>query len=63
MFEIRESAAWIYLGRSGRGRPREFDEQEAVQNPLEVFRARGYTATSLPDLIEGTQFSRGSLYN
>ena len=48
--------------RSGPGRPREFDEQEAVQNALEVFRARGYAATSLPDLIEGTQLSRGSLY-
>jgi TetR/AcrR family transcriptional repressor of nem operon len=48
--------------RSGPGRPREFDEQEAVQNALAVFRARGYAATSLPDLIEGTQLSRGSLY-
>src|SRR5271156_5736579 len=44
------------------GRPREFDIDEAVENAILVFRARGYHGTSVQDLTEGTGVARGSLY-
>lgn len=44
------------------GRPREFDVDEAVNSAMHVFWSRGYTATSLVDLLDGTGLSRGSLY-
>lgn len=46
----------------GLGRPREFEMDEAVQDAKEVFWSRGYNATSIIELIEGTGLSRGSLY-
>ncbi len=46
----------------GPGRPREFDADEAVIDAMAVFQSRGYAATSLVHLIEGTGLSRGSLY-
>jgi TetR/AcrR family transcriptional regulator, transcriptional repressor for nem operon len=45
-----------------RGRPREFDPDEVIQNAMSVFWSSGYHATSLPDLLEATNLSRGSLY-
>ncbi|MDZ4326929.1 MAG: TetR/AcrR family transcriptional regulator [Pseudomonas sp.] len=44
------------------GRPREFEIDEAIESAMQVFWSRGYNATSLVDLIEGTGLSRGSLY-
>ena len=44
------------------GRPREFDIEDVVRDAMNVFWTRGYHATSLPDLLEGTGLSRGSLY-
>ncbi len=44
------------------GRPREFDIEDAVRDAMHVFWTRGYHATSLTDLLEGTGLSRGSLY-
>ncbi len=44
------------------GRPREFDVDEAVADAMNVFWTRGYHATSMTDLLEGTGLSRGSLY-
>ena len=44
------------------GRPREFDVEDAVSDAMHVFWTRGYHATSLTDLLEGTGLSRGSLY-
>ena len=35
---------------------------DALDRAIEVFRQRGYTATSLADLSEGMNLSRGSLY-
>ena len=40
-----------------------FDENEAVRDAMRVFWEKGYEATSLTDLLEGTGLSRGSLYN
>jgi TetR/AcrR family transcriptional repressor of nem operon len=45
-----------------RGRPREFDTDEAIESAMGVFWSSGYYATSLPELLEATNLSRGSLY-
>ncbi|TFW16811.1 TetR/AcrR family transcriptional regulator [Duganella callida] len=46
----------------GLGRPREFELDDAARDAMQVFWDHGYEAASLPDLIEGTGLSRGSLY-
>lgn len=43
-------------------RPREFDESLAIDAAAEVFRRRGYAATSIEQLVEATGVHRGSLY-
>jgi TetR/AcrR family transcriptional repressor of nem operon len=48
--------------RPARGRPRGFDPDVAVRQAMDVFWTRGYHATALPDLLEATRLSRGSLY-
>lgn len=44
------------------GRPREFDEEQALESALEVFWTKGYEATSLTDLCAATGLHKGSLY-
>ncbi len=48
--------------RMPRGRPREFDTDTAIERAMGVFWSSGYYGTSLPDLLEATNLSRGSLY-
>jgi TetR/AcrR family transcriptional repressor of nem operon len=43
-------------------RPREFDTQEALARAMAVFWERGYSDTSLPDLLAAMELTRGSLY-
>lgn len=45
-----------------RGRPRKFDETEALDRALKVFWAKGYDAATLDDLVAGTGVGRPSLY-
>lgn len=40
-----------------------FDEDAVVGKAMQVFWEKGYEATSINDLIEGTGIGRGSLYN
>ena len=43
-------------------RPREFDEDKALDGAMNVFWAHGYEGASLPDLLKGMGLTRGSLY-
>ena len=45
------------------GRPRQFDEEQALERALELFSKQGYAATSMADLVEHTGVSKQSLYN
>ncbi|MGD9526508.1 TetR/AcrR family transcriptional regulator [Pseudonocardia sp.] len=42
---------------------RQFDEQQVLDRVTELFRHRGYAATSIDDLVRETGLSRGSLYS
>lgn len=44
------------------GRPRQFEEASAVDAAADLFRKRGYAATSVDHLVEATGVHRGSLY-
>lgn len=44
------------------GRPREFDIENAVADAVQVFWNKGYAGSSLPDLLEGMNLTRGSFY-
>ena len=44
------------------GRPREFDEEEALTKILDVFWAHGFSGTSMRDLVDATGLKKGSLY-
>lgn len=45
-----------------RGRPREFDEQEALRSAMLVFWKKGYRHTSIEDLTDELGINRPSLY-
>ena len=44
------------------GRPKEFDEHEALLKAMHLFWVHGYKATSIQDLVDGMGIGRGSLY-
>ncbi len=45
-----------------RGRPREFDIEQALDHAMIVFRQKGYHAASIGDLSEAMNLSAGSIY-
>jgi AcrR family transcriptional regulator len=45
-----------------RGRPREFDRTEALNQAMKIFWQKGYTATSMSDLYEAMGIKSPSLY-
>lgn len=45
-----------------RGRPREFDVDDALDRAIKVFSERGYNGTSIADLTEAMQLAQGSVY-
>ena len=44
------------------GRPREFDEEAALEAAMDAFWAKGYEATSMTELCNCTGLHKGSLY-
>lgn len=44
------------------GRPREFDVNQALIRARDLFWSRGYSATSVQDLVDELSVQRGSLY-
>ncbi|WP_345040777.1 TetR/AcrR family transcriptional regulator [Streptomyces sannanensis] len=44
------------------GRPRAFDQDQAIRTAAELFAAHGYEGTSVDDLVNGLGVHRGSLY-
>jgi AcrR family transcriptional regulator len=48
--------------KKARGRPREFDREQALEAAMEVFWRRGFDATSISDLTEAMGVNPPSLY-
>jgi AcrR family transcriptional regulator len=48
--------------KKGRGRPKLFDREQALDRALELFWAHGYEATSLADLVAATGAKAPTLY-
>ena len=45
-----------------RGRPRSFDERDAVEKAIQVFWSKGYDGVTIDDLVAGMGVGRPSLY-
>src|SRR5579859_6046629 len=45
-----------------RGRPRSFDETEAVEKAIQVFWSKGFDGVTIDDLVAGMGVGRPSLY-
>src|ERR1700759_3231966 len=45
-----------------RGRPRSFDEREALEKATQVFWAKGYDGVTIDDLVDGMGVGRPTLY-
>lgn len=45
------------------GRPRQFENEEALGKAVEVFWAKGYESTSVQDLLDAMGINRGSMYS
>lgn len=46
-----------------RGRPRSFDERNALEKATRVFRSKGYDGVTIDDLVAGMGVGRPSLYS
>ncbi len=52
----------IQKSANPRGRPRSFDEQDALQKATQVFWSKGYDGVTIDDLVAGMGVGRPSLY-
>lgn len=43
-------------------RPKEFDTEEALEKAIDLFWAKGFSACSMQDVVEGLGLSRSSIY-
>jgi TetR/AcrR family transcriptional regulator, transcriptional repressor for nem operon len=59
---VMANAEFSSTASRGRGRPREFDLDAALDKSVRVFRERGYHATSIADLTEAMELASGSVY-
>lgn len=50
-------------GERPRGRPRSFDEKDALEKATRVFRSKGYDGVTIDDLVAGMGVGRPSLYS
>lgn len=48
---------------SAMARTKDFDEIEVLEKAIDIFWRKGYTATSMQDLVDGLGISRSSLYD
>src|SRR3977135_2553133 len=46
-----------------RGRPRSFDESDALEKAIQVFWSKGYDGVTIDDLVAGMGVGRPSLYS
>ena len=46
-----------------RGRPRSFDERDALEKATQVFWSKGYDGVTIDDLVAGMGVGRPSLYS
>jgi AcrR family transcriptional regulator len=53
----------IHNAARPRGRPRNFDEGDALKKATLVFRAKGYDGVTIDDLVAGMGVGRPSLYS
>jgi TetR/AcrR family transcriptional regulator, copper-responsive repressor len=51
------------MSESRRGRPRQYDRNTALDNAVAAFWARGYSATTLDDLVAAMGMNRPSIYS
>lgn len=52
----------VHNGARPRGRPRSFDEGEALKKATQVFWSKGYDGVTIDDLVNGMGVGRPSLY-
>ena len=52
----------IHNNARSRGRPRSFDEGEALEKAIQVFWSKGYDGVTIDDLVAGMGVGRPSLY-
>ena len=52
----------VHNATKARGRPRNFDEMEAVEKATQVFWSKGYDGVTIDDLVAGMGVGRPSLY-
>src|SRR4051812_29138361 len=52
----------VHNAAKPRGRPRNFDEMEALEQAIQVFWSKGYDGATVDDLVAGMGVGRPSLY-